>query len=35
MESTGGSATKSDRPSKELPKDHLKYIPSIVDQGLD
>jgi len=30
MESTGGT----DRPAKDIPKEHYKYIPSIQEQGL-
>ena len=35
MESTGGSASKSDKKENTLPKEAWRFIPSISDQGLD
>ena len=34
MDSTGSTTSKSDKRENSIPKDHIKFLPSIAEQGL-
>jgi hypothetical protein len=34
MESTGSTTSKTDKKENSIPKDHYRYLPSILEQGL-